>query len=59
MLIEEILAISDLATVRASTDGKALSPEMTLLLSLVIFDGYEIGGHSEGSPLPVSGRRDA
>lgn len=42
--LSELQAMADVALVR-STAGKAgLSPEMCLLLSLVIFDGYEIGG---------------
>jgi hypothetical protein len=57
VLIEEILAICDVATVRATTDG-TVGPEMTMLLSLVIFDGYEIGGRSEGHSLPLPRGRE-
>lgn len=37
-----MLAKVDLAFARASADGKSLSPEMTLLLALVMFDGFEV-----------------
>jgi hypothetical protein len=40
LLIEAVL---DIALIRASPDGERLSPEMLLLLALVVHDDYEIG----------------
>lgn len=37
-------AAVDLAMLRATPGGDQLSPEMLLLLVLVVYDGYEIGG---------------
>jgi hypothetical protein len=38
----ELVALIDMAAIRASTNGPKPSPEMTLLLALVMFDGYEL-----------------
>jgi hypothetical protein len=47
----EIAPVVDIAFVRALTGGKTLSPEMTLLMALVMFDGYEL---FPAHPMPLS-----
>ena len=42
--IERIVYIT---LVRNTPGGTKLSPEMTRLLALVMFEGYEIGGRSD------------
>ena len=42
MLIPYALCACDIASLRHSPGGEKLSPEMLLLLVLVIYDGYEL-----------------
>lgn len=42
MRFDNYVALVDLALVKASTGGSTLSAEMTLLLALIQFDGYEL-----------------
>jgi hypothetical protein len=48
----DIAMIVGEAFVRASTGGKDLSPEMTQLMALVMFDGYELFPAAHAMPLP-------
>lgn len=53
-IVQNAQSYLDIEQVRA-TSGKAISAEMTLILALVIFDGYTIGGRGERAGAPDRG----
>jgi hypothetical protein len=45
------MAACDIAFLRATAGGRELSPEMLMLLALVVYDGYEL---FPGPPAPAA-----
>lgn len=48
------MAAADLATLKALPGGDRLSPELLLILALVVFDGYELFPKSSCQPSALS-----
>ena len=54
-IVQNVQSYMDIEQVRA-TSGKPISAEMMLILALVIFDGYTIGGRGERTHSPDCGK---